>query len=46
MQQMLFQNTTAILLQNTTALLQNVTVIANCDVYYKLRQYTDLKQRL
>ena len=29
------------LLQNATILLQNATAIAKCDVYYKLRQYTD-----
>ena len=29
------------LLQNATILLQNATVITKCDVYYKLRQYTD-----
>ena len=28
------------LLQIATVLLQNATVITNCDVYYKLRQYS------
>ena len=30
------------LLENATILLQNETVIAKCDVYYKLRQYANL----
>ena len=37
----LLQNASGFLLQNLTVLLQNVTVITKCDVYYKLRQYTD-----
>ena len=28
------------LLQNMATLLQNVTIITKCNVYYKLRQYT------
>ena len=33
------QNASGFLFQNKTILLQNATVIAKCDVYYKLRQY-------
>ena len=35
----LLQSASGFLLQNATVLLQNATVITNCDVYYKLRQY-------
>ena len=40
----LLQNAT-VLLENATviALLQNATVIAKCDFYYKLRQYSYYK---
>ena len=31
----------ASLLQNATDLLQNTTVITKCDVYWKMRQYSD-----
>ena len=37
----LLQNASGFLLQNATVLLQNATVITKCDVYYKLRQYTE-----
>ena len=35
----LLQNVSGFLLQNATVLLQNATVIAKCDVHYKLQQY-------
>ena len=37
----LLQNASGFILQNATILLQNTTVITKCNVYYKLRQYTD-----
>ena len=36
----LLQNAT-VLFQNATILLQNAAVITKCDVYYKLRQYSE-----
>lgn len=36
----LLPNASHFLLQNATILLQTAAVITNCDVYYKMRQYT------
>ena len=41
----LLQNASGFLLQNATVLLQNATVIAKCDIYFKLRQYNKRKVR-
>ena len=40
----LLQNALGFLLQSATVLLQNATVIAKCDVYYKLWQYNCLSE--
>ena len=38
----LLQNALGFLLQNATVLLQNAAAITNCDVFYKLTQYTPI----